>query len=53
MFLTDLVTAHETQVAQRLAVLGDLRGPLVSDVLTPACIHRLYAIAVLTNGDES
>lgn len=45
-----LVTSHEAQVAEGLAALCDLSGPLVRDVLTPAGVHRLYGAAVLADG---
>lgn len=45
-----LVTSHEAQVAEGLAALCDLSGPLVCDVLTPAGVHRLYGAAVLADG---
>lgn len=48
-----LVTSHEAQVAEGLAALSDLRGPLVRDVLTPAGVHRLDGAAVLADGNQS
>lgn len=45
-----LVTSHEAQVAEGLAALRDLSGPLVRDVLTPAGVHRLDGAAVLADG---
>lgn len=51
--LVHLVTAHQTQVPQRLAAPGDLSGALISDLLTPAGVHRLNSAAVLTDGDQS
>lgn len=45
-----LVTSHEAQVAEGLAALRDLSGPLVRDVLTPAGVHRFYGAAVLADG---
>lgn len=44
-----LVTSHEAQVAEGLAALRDLSGPLVRDVLTPAGVHRLDGAAVLAD----